>query len=185
MLIDITLRVTPEMRASAPEKDDRTLVGHLGTHFDVMNKEFPLEYTRRDGVVFDVSKIRDRDIGLNDIDIAKVLKGQFVIFYTARIEEESYGTKSYFADHPQLSYELIDTLLAKEVSMIGIDCSGIRRGKDHTPVDQRCADSGVFVVENLCNLKPLIDAKNGFAVHTYPVSYIEMTGLPCRVIAEL
>ena len=32
----------------------KALTGHLGTHFDVMNREFPLEYIRRQAVVFDV-----------------------------------------------------------------------------------------------------------------------------------
>ncbi len=184
MLLDLTLQVTPEMRRTAPEKDDRSLVGHLGTHFDVMNKDFPLEYTRREGLVFDVSDIRDRDIDIGDIDIQKVEKGQFVAFYTARIEQEPYGSKAYFTNHPQFSYALIDALLEKQVSIIGIDCSGIRCGKEHTPADQHCADHGVFVVENLCGLKALVSAGGRFIANTYPVNYSGMTGLPCRVIAE-
>lgn len=185
MLVDITLQVTPEMRGAAPEKEDRTLVGHLGTHFDVMDKEFPLEYTRRAGIVFDVSAIRGRDITAQDIDLGKVCPGQFVAFYTGYIEQESYGTKVYFSQHPQLSHSLIDALLDKGISIIGIDCSGIRRGKEHTPKDQLCADRGVFVVENLRNLQPLVAAGGYFTAHTYPVSYSGMTGLPCRVIAEV
>ena len=185
MLIDITLQVTPQMRRGAPEKDDRALIGHLGTHFDVMDKDFPLEYTRRAGLVFDVSAIRGRDIDIEDIDMDKVEKDQFVAFYTGYIEQEPYGTKTYFAEHPQLSHRLIDALLDKGVSIIAIDCSGIRRGKEHTPKDQVCADRGVFVVENLCSLQPLVAAGGRFTAHTYPVSYSGMTGLPCRVIAEI
>ena len=184
MLLDITLQVTQDMRRAAPEKDDRALVGHLGTHFDVMDKEFPLEYTRRDGIVFDVSAIRGRDIEESDIDLDKVEKGQFVAFCTGYIEEEPYGTKTYFAQHPQLSHALIDALLEKEISIIGIDCSGIRRGKEHTPKDQLCADRGVFVVENLQGLGALVSTGGRFTAHTYPVRYSGMTGLPCRVIAE-
>lgn len=185
MLLDITLQITPQMRHAAPEKEDRTLVGHLGTHFDVMDKEFPLAYTRREGIVFDVSAIRGRDIEIGDIDMDKVGKDQFVAFYTGYIEEEPYGTKTYFAAHPQLSHSLIDGLLDKGISIIGMDCSGIRRGKEHTPKDQLCADRGVFVVENLRGLQPLVAAGGCFIAHTYPVSYSGMTGLPCRVIAEI
>ena len=185
MLLDITLPVTPDMRRAAPEKDDRALVGHLGTHFDVMDKEFPLQYTCRKGIVFDVSAIRGRDIEISDIAMDKVEKEQFVAFYTGYIEQERYGTKTYFAEHPQLSHELIDALLDKGISIIGIDCSGIRRGKEHTPKDQLCADRGVFVVENLCSLQALVAAGGQFTAHTYPVRYSGMTGLPCRVIAEI
>lgn len=185
MLIDITLLVTPEIRRSAPEKEDRALVGHLGTHFDAMDKEFPLAYTRRQGLVFDVSLVRGRDIEPADVDLNLVEEGQFVAFYTGFIEEEPYGTKRYFAEHPQLSHALIDALLEKKISILAVDCSGIRRGKEHTPKDRQCADRGVFVVENLCNLQALVRAGGRFVAHTYPVRYLGMTGLPCRVIAEI
>lgn len=60
MLIDITLKITPQMVSDAQGNEKKSLAGHLGTHFDVMNKEFPLEFTKRQGVVFDVSRIKDR-----------------------------------------------------------------------------------------------------------------------------
>ena len=72
MLIDVTLRITPKMAADAQGNEKRALVGHLGTHFDVMDKEFPLEYTERKGVVFDVSKVKDRDIDVRDIDPVRI-----------------------------------------------------------------------------------------------------------------
>jgi len=148
----------------------------------VMNKEFPLEYTRRRAVVFDVSAVKDRDIDVADIELSKVGKDMFVAFYTGFIEKEGYGGKAYFTGHPQLSNELIDALLVKEVSIIGVDFAGVRRGKEHTPKDQYCADHGVFIIENLCNLKAVIGE---CIIHTYPMNYAEMTGLPCRVVAEL
>lgn len=185
MLLDITLKITPQMVKEAPEHGNRSLVGHLGTHFDVMNKEFPLAYTRRKGIVFDVSSIRDRDIGIDDVVIEEIQQDMFVAFYTGFIEEFSYGSSTYFAEHPQLSDDLIDSLLERGISIIGVDCSGIRRGKEHTPKDQYCADRGVFVVENLCNLKSVVDHGGAFTAHTYPVNYTGMTGLPCRVIAEI
>ena len=182
MLIDLTLRITPRMAADAQGNEKKALVGHLGTHFDVMNKEFPLEYTRRRAVVFDVSAVTGRDIGMADIDLSKVEKDMFVAFYTGFIEKVGYGGKDYFTGHPQLSNELIDALLGREISIIGIDCAGVRRGKEHTPKDQYCADRGVFVVENLCNLKTVTGE---CIIHTYPMNYAGMTGLPCRVIAEV
>ena len=80
MLIDVTLQITPKI-ANDPIHSKPSLVGHLGTHFDVMDKDFPLEYTRREGIVFDVSSIRGRDIEIDDINIDKVCKNQFVAFY--------------------------------------------------------------------------------------------------------
>lgn len=173
------------MATDAQGNEKKALVGHLGTHFDVMDKEFPLEYTERTGVLFDVSQIEGRDIDLSDIDLSRVTEGAFVCFYSGFIEKVGYGSKEYFTAHPQLSLPLIDALLAAKVSIIGVDFAGVRRGKEHTPTDQHCADHGVFIVENLCNLKPLQDAARPFIACTYPMNYASMTGLPCRVIAKL
>lgn len=185
MKIDITLKITPKMATDAQGNERKALVGHLGTHFDVMNKEFPLEYTERKGIVFDVSGVKGRDIDIVDIDLNKVTNDMFVCFYTGFIEEEGYGTRKYFTEHPQLSKELLNALLQKNVSMIGVDFAGVRRGKEHTPTDQYCADHGVFIIENLCNLCSVL--KNGtiFIANTYPMNYAEMTGLPCRVVADI
>lgn len=184
MLIDLTLLVTPELSKEAQANQDRSLIGHLGTHFDVMNKTFPLEYTRLEGVVFDVSSIRDRDVDLEDVDLSRVRAGMFVAFYTGWLEEAGYGSRHYFAQHPQLSHELIAELLKRKVSIIGIDAGGIRRSAEHKPADQLCADHGCFVIENLCSLRSLANAES-FTVHTYPVNFTGVTGLPCRVVAEI
>lgn len=173
------------MAKDAQGNEKKALVGHLGTHFDVMNKEFPLEYTRRKGIIFDVSNITERDIEITDIDLSKVKNNMFVAFYTGFIEAEGYGTKHYFSEHPQLSDNLIDALLEKKISMIGIDFAGVRRGKEHTPKDQYCADRGTFIIENLCNLKTLAQQTQYFTANTYPMNYADMSGLPCRVVVEV
>lgn len=185
MLIDITLKITPKMVSDAQGNEKKALVGHLGTHFDVMNKEFPLEYTKRKAIVFDVSGICDRDIDIEDIDICKVEKDMFVAFCSGFIEKEGYGGKVYFTKHPQLSDRLIDALIDKGISIIGVDFAGVRRGKEHTPKDQYCADHGVFIIENLCNLHKVVEAGGACIVNTYPMNYTNMTGLPCRVVAEV
>ena len=109
----------------------------------------------------------------------------FTAFFTGFQEKEGYGSRKYFTEHPQLSDDLIDALLDRGVSLIGVDCAGVHRGKEHTPKDQYCADRGVFIIENLCNLKAVLEAGGNCRMHTYPMSYAEMSGLPCRVIAEV
>lgn len=185
MLIDITLKITPKMITDAQGNEKKALMGHLGTHFDVMNKEFPLDYTERKGIIFNVNNIKDRDIDIFDIDIDKVNKDMFVAFYTGFIEDHGYGGKTYFKEHPQLSDKLIDALLDKKISIIGIDFAGVRRGKEHTPKDQYCADKGVFIIENLCNLSKVLENGSEFIACTYLMNYAEMSGLPCRVIAKI
>lgn len=186
MLIDLTLPVTPEMRTTAEGNEKKTLTGHLGTHFDVMDKEFPLDYVERPGVAFDVSAVTAREIGSKDIDLSKVREGMFVALYSGFIEREGYGSAAYFSEHPELSEELIEKLVEKKISVIGIDFAGMRRGREHTPKDRYCADRGVFVVENLCNLGALLDGENTvtFGANTYPIRFGGMTGLPCRVVAK-
>lgn len=181
MLVDITLKITPQMAKDAQGNLKKALLGHLGTHFDVMDKEFPLEYVKRQAVVFDVSGVTGRDIDCPDIDLDAVQPGMFVAFYTGYMNQAAYGSKEYFASHPALSVRLIDALLQKGVSIIGVDCAGVRNGKEHTPMDQHCADHGVFIVENLCNLEQVLGR---CVINTYPMSYAGMTGLPCRVVAE-
>ena len=185
MTVDITLPVTPEMMGTAWENTAKSLVGHLGTHFDVMDKVFPLDYTARKAVVFDVSYIRGRDIEIADIDLSLVGADMFVAFRTGYIEDVAYGTPKYFKEHPQLSNALIDALLDKQISIVGVDCAGIRRGEEHVPTDQRCADRGVFVVENLWDLKSVLSVNAKFVARTYPMRFSGVTGLPCRVVAEI
>lgn len=184
MLMDLTLKITPRMAQDAQGNDRRALVGHLGTHFDVMNREFPLEFVKRRGIVFDVSAVRERDIESKDIDMNRVERDMFVMFRTGYLEQTGYGTKEYFSGHPQLSDELIDRLLERQVSMIGIDCAGVRRGREHTPKDQYCADRGVFIVENLWGLEQVVKMGGEAMIYTFPMNYSEITGLPCRVVAE-
>ena len=153
MFVDFTLKITPELIIDAQGNEKKSLVGHLGTHFDVMNKEFPLEYLRLPSVIFNVHN--KQEIQFNDIDFSQIKEGMFVGFAT--------------------------------VAIIGIDCAGIRRGKEHTPIDQYCADHNVFVIENLCNLQTFLHSKDHMTcyINTYPVHYSDMTGLPCRVVAEV
>ena len=185
MLMDITLPVTPEMLGTAWNNTAKSLVGHLGTHFDVMDKEFPLGYTQRKAVVFDVSAVKNRDITASDIDLSLVEADMFVAFYTGYITQVPYGTPEYFKAHPQLSQELIGQLLDKGISIIGLDCAGIRRTPEHVPADQRCADRGVFVIENLYDLDTLLSVTQKFTARTYPMRLSGITGLPCRVVAQI
>jgi len=187
MLVDLSILVTAAAGKKALESEHLAAFGHMGTHFDVMDKEFPLEFTRREGIVFNVSSSRGVDIGTDDIDIALIEPDAFVAFHSGFIDKIAYGSKEYLSTHPQLSNALLDVLLAKKVSIIGIDFAGVRRGAEHTPTDQRCADQGVFIVENLCNLGTIVhdeDSKKCI-IYTYPIRFAGMTGLPCRVVADL
>jgi len=183
VFVDLTVKVSAPARKKASDNKRMVSFGHLGTHFDVMDKEFPLNYLERTALAFNVSGVIERDIELEDLDISIVKENMFIAFYTGFIEQVEYGTNEYFKDHPQLSKDLIDCLLERNISIIGIDFAGVRRGTEHTPMDQYCTDRGVFIVENLCNLKNLLgdEKQRHFIAHIYPVKFSDMSGLPCRV----
>ena len=100
MLIDITLPVTPKMMNTALENTAKNLVGHVGTHFDVMDKEFPLAYTKRKGVVFNVSHVREREIDLCDVDLTMVELDMFVAFSTDFLSKTVLIFSTYTCERP-------------------------------------------------------------------------------------
>ena len=156
--------------------------GHVGTHLDTYQKKpIPLEYFRCPGVLFNVFGLEEA--GLEQADLSGVPAGAFVLFCTGHIQRYPYGDPRYFSPHPVLSQALIDALLKRDVRFIGIDCPGIRPGKEHRPADELCERNGVYVIENLCNLHR-IAAPGPFQVYTMWQEDPERTGLPCRVIAE-
>ena len=187
MLIDLSLKVKGSFLRAAIENEKFAPFGHVGTHFDVMDKEFPLEFTKRKAIVFDVSNVKDRDIQIEDIDTDLVKSDMFVAFYSGFINRVRYGSKEYISKHPQLTDELIDLLLDRGVSIIGIDFAGVRRGRGHGREDRYCADRGVFIIENLTNLDQVLNNKKSaeFICYTFPMNLTNLTGLPCRVVAEV
>lgn len=192
MKIDLTLEISKEVLSSSLKKainEDKTFgsIGHIGTHFDIMDKEFPLDYINRTGKIFNVSHIRNSEISLKDIDLNEIKENDFIIFYTGYLKDMGYGTAEYLTDYPELSKELIDYLIARKVSLIGIDSPGIKKSSEHRYIDQYCADRNVFIVENINNLDLLWSEtkNNSFTMYTFPLNIKGTTGLTSRVIAEL
>lgn len=187
MFIDLTLKISQSRLEELAGAEKALPYGHLGTHFDVMDKEFPLAYLRREGIVFDVAAVAGRDIEAGDIDLSAIGPEMFVGLHSGFGGRCEYGSAAYFSQHPQLSVHLIEQLVDRGVSIIGIDFAGVRRGSGHTPMDQYCADRGLFIVENLHNLDQLLHGRQSVTcvVNTYPLHFEGMTGLPCRVVAEV
>lgn len=188
MKIDLTYLLTKEQLNNLIKiVNDSTIskLGHFGTHFDIQDKEFPLEYCERKGIIFDVSQVKDRDITVSDLNMECIIENSFVLIRTGVIDRVEYGSIEYFKEHPQLSQELIEALVSKHVSLIGIDMAGVRRGAEHAVADQFCADHGTYIIENLVNMKEVYSNLNRpFIVHTYPLNLRGYTGIPCRVIVE-
>ncbi|MBO4400313.1 MAG: cyclase family protein [Selenomonadaceae bacterium] len=186
MKIDLTYVLTNGKIAKMRGGNYKGLVslGHMGTHFDVMDKIFSLDYSELRGVAFDVSHISDRDVEISDIDAEKVRADDFVLFYTGTIERYEYASDDYSKNFPQISWGLIKNLVERKVKIIGVDTRGLRKGGEHPKADQFCADNNVFVVENLVNLGKICGAEN-LTIHTYPMNIRGFTGIPTRVVAEI
>ena len=181
MLIDLTLKMS---RADYITDDPKRKIGHVGTHFDVMNKEFKLDNIKRTGKIIDISMIEDREVKIEDINI-DIEKNDFIIFKTDHLKI-GYGEKEYQIKSAELSDQVIDFLIAKKVSLIGVDAPGLQKTANHGDVDQHCADHNIFVVENLCNVDTLFEKvkDNSFTVYCFPLNIQDASGLSCRVIAE-
>lgn len=188
MMIDLTTKITKEFLdwiASFPA-DKHVETGHVGTHLDVYQKsDIPMDYFKTNGVLIDASHIaEEREIEIKDVEGIEIPEHSFVFIRTARIEKYAYGQDEYFANHPQLSHDLIQYLLDKKVWFIGIDCSGIRQGSEHQPADELCEEHGCYVIENLCNLDQLVgkDIKN---IYTMWLDHPTATGIQVKVLAEI
>ncbi|MBM6830323.1 cyclase family protein [Anaerotignum lactatifermentans] len=183
MYIDLTTKVSQQLRRQAAEKKDfLAAMGHLGTHLDTyLHCPVPLEYLQSRGVLFDVRGIGK--VTPEDISPEKVREGDFVLFRTGRIEEAAYGTPAYGQEHPCLSWEVIRMLTEKKIRFIGIDAEGIRRHGEHQKADCYCEERGVYVIENLSGLSQIHEEE--FRVFAMWLEDEELSGLRCRVVAEV
>lgn len=77
----------------------------------------------------------------------------------------------------------IEKLVEKKIHFIGVDCPGIREHEEHQQADRFCERHGVYVIENLKNLADI--TAETFTVYTMWLDDAQMTGLRCRVLAEM
>lgn len=184
MIIDLTLNVSNNSSIYGwveSQHDKLAALGHVGTHLDThSHTTVPIEYFKSSGIAFDVRG--KSEINICDIDLSKVRKDAFVLFYTGHIEQVAYGTGEYFGEHPQLAPELMDALVEREIRFIGVDTAGIRRGDEHGIADRHCESYGVYVIENLINIGDITVEE--FTIYTMWLDNSERTGLKCRVIVE-
>jgi kynurenine formamidase len=189
MFIDLTLELSPEQyrKLDVPSlKGGDSQEGHIGTHFDVMDKIFPLESFRTRGRLIDISRIRDREVEIPDIEPYGLREGDMAIFYTGYVAELGYGTPLYWKRSAELSDAVVAYMADLGVRLIGVDAAGVQKPKKHRDIDQYCADRNIFIVENMDNLRALpCSPDESFTVFTAPLKRLGITGLPCRVVAEI
>lgn len=161
--------------------------GHIGTHIDVYEKSsIPLKYFKTKGFLINCLEYdRNKEIDLEVLENLKIKEDSFIIFKTNIGNKYAYGSDDYFKNHPQLSLKLIDLLLEKKVAFIGIDCAGIRRGKEHIKADIKAEQNNTYIIENLDLMSLDATIKNEFDVYTMWIDNPFSTGLPTRVLVDI
>lgn len=193
MLIDLSRRIEAGMpvypgdpqvqleRIKNMERDHYTLhrwqtSPHAGTHLDAPQHllcdsrqicDLPLENFMAAGILLtDMENIPDREIPL----------GAAVLFETGM--DALYGTDAYYQKHPAISQALCEYLIARQVSLVGVDAPS----PDHAPfpVHKRLLAAGIPILENLTNLEKL--RNRPFTLMAFPLN-IAAEGSPVRAVA--
>lgn len=184
--IDLTLQVSKMNKFykwAEVQPNKGVVMGHVGTHIDIYEtKQIPLEYMQTRGVLFDVSHITDREITSDDVDLDYIRPGDFVMLRTGCMERHPYGSGKYLKDSTLLSWELIEALCEEKIAFIGMDAPDIRRGKEHIEAEKRLEKKGIYVVENMTNLKE-VNRFEACKMLTMWLENEEATGIKCRVVA--
>ena len=145
---------------------------NMGTHIDVMETNVIIDIDRliAPGIKIDISNILERPVVLTDIDTSLVKKGVFVFFQSSK------------KSHPEVSMEVLEYLVSKEINMIGIDASGLGIGKNHALADKYLSEQKKYAIENLTNLELL--PVNNFKVYCLPIMIEGIDTLPVRILVE-
>lgn len=157
-------------------------VHNMGTHIDVMGANVEIETERlvAPGIKFDVSHIVDRMITLDDLDLSRIKEGVYVLFQTGW--DKYFEDEEKYNNHPEVSMEVIEYLVAKKVNMIGIDTLGFGKSRNHGLIDDYLGKHKAYAIENLTNLEKLPD--EGFKVYCLPMKIEGIDALPARLLVE-
>lgn len=192
MFLDLTLAIDmrdPVVGKANQDQNSFMSQGHIGTHLDVYEGQArpPAEYAVRRGVIVDVGDVGETEITEDILEGYDVREGDFVIFHTGYLSKYSYGTRDYFHNHPQMSWDFIEVLARMKLGFIGLDFAGLRRGDQHGPADLLVGRHGGFIIENMNKIGELYQAvgKAEFRMHTGWTGFLGFSGLSCRVVAEV
>lgn len=160
-----------------------TITSHCATHIDAPRhmidngkslSDYPIESFVGEAVVFDV-----RGKSVIDINIDVVKQNDIVFFWTDHVKH-IYET-SYFENNPVLSKDMINRLVEKQISIIGID--SFTPDKEPFDYHKTLFHHDIRIVENLAYLEKI--PKQRFFCYIFPLNIKEADGAPCRVVAEV
>ena len=164
---------------------------HAGTHIDApyhmladgttVNSDTVLRACVGDAYVIDVT----RSMSANEIipsslgdSLERIGKGDRALIATGW--SDNFGRKNYYSDHPSISEELADILIARSIVLIGLDTPSLHTVKDEL-IHRKLLSAGIIIVENLINLKKLAGKKIFFSA--VPLKLKGLDGSPVRAYA--
>ncbi|MGD8998596.1 MAG: cyclase family protein [Anaerolineae bacterium] len=160
-----------------------SLPAHTATHVDLVFRERRIAPERMigPGKLLDVTGAAGHQIQLSDVKgQAAIQPGDFVFF---RTDWSDFAGTDRYHEHPELSVEVVHWLASKEINAVGIDASGLGRDRRHGDYDRLLADSDVFVIENLANLRAVPTGE--FTVYCLPLSIESIDAIPARVLVGI
>ena len=158
---------------------------HLGTHIDAPAhmveggkwlRDYSAEKFVCEGTCIDA---RGKELTANLLEDIDVKPGQAVLFYTGR--GDNFKTQAYAEDYAKFGQDLADLLVAKQVSMVGVDMISY----DHDapfPIHKTLLEADILLIENLINLGEV--ASKVFKLYALPLK-LDLEAAPARVIAEV
>jgi len=164
---------------------------HTATHVDLVFMEKRIDPRRMIGTgkLIDVTQdfgelsraVSGGGIRLDDVKHqVEIESGDFVFFRTDW--SEFVGTMKYY-DHPELSLEVVQWLVSKNINAVGIDALGLGRDRRHGEYDRLLARNNIFVIENLANLSAI--PKKKFNTYCFPLKIENTDAIPARVVVEI
>jgi kynurenine formamidase len=159
-----------------------SLSAHTATHVDLVFTEKRIDPRRMIGTgkLIGVTQVSGGGIRLDDVKHQiEIESGDFVFFRTDW--SEFVGTMKYY-DHPELSLEVVQWLISKNINAVGIDALGLGRDRRHREYDRLLARNNIFVIENLANLSAI--PKKKFKTYCFPLKIENTDAIPARVVVE-
>ena len=142
---------------------------HAGTHVDapyhfVENglrvHEVPLERYVNEAVILDThyGKLTPNDI----LSKADKIRDRILLLYTGWPEKKVFGTDEYFFDFPTFGPEIGEAILEVGALSVGVDTPSIDALDSHFDNHNILLPENVVLIENLRNLKLLLEFDNFF-----------------------
>jgi arylformamidase len=167
------------------------MVANTGTYLDSPFHRYPdgddlaqlkLEsLANLDCIVVRVTARQDRAIDRLPFDPA-ILRGKAVLFHTGW--DAHWRTDQYFENHPYVTGELAEQLVAARAALVGIDSFNIDSTDDGTrPVHSALLGAGIPIVEHLCGLAAV--PERGARFFAVPVKVKGMGTFPVRAFVKV